>query len=282
MAKMLKEKHQVKQLLSMKTRGVATLIRGDHEKIEQEVLAKAGVSPPKDCGDFNRYMVALYLDRIPQQKTLTFPFVSVRDQWLKEMDVFRLEREVRLNLEYDMKRKPVNLRMVDTPYGPHIAFDTVPWPNIKMADFVRALWDGWREQNCLKTLEDWQRWQDYLCAQLALLKARKSARKTGEKASLNLSPQGIMGLLKRNFLRAYRRSLWGLSKKAIKPCKMQHLLNQLGLRVVDDDLKNAGRGASTPLPHAVPRTPAVMDMVAKLKANFPEFDAEQMLELPES
>ena len=71
MAKMIEVKHEVIQVLSMKTRGAATLIHGNNPKVLNQVLAKVGVSPPPDCKDHNHYIVDLFLNRYPGQKTIT-------------------------------------------------------------------------------------------------------------------------------------------------------------------------------------------------------------------
>jgi hypothetical protein len=137
-SKMLEVKHEVNQVLSIKTRGVATLIAGDNPNIKPVILAKTGVSLPANCEDANGYIVDLYLNRQPQQKVLTNPFVSVRDQWIQARDVLRQPREITLNFEYDFKRRPVNRRMIES----HVAFNTVPWNTIDEIDKVYGLFSN--------------------------------------------------------------------------------------------------------------------------------------------
>lgn len=50
--------------------------------------------------------------------------------------------------------------MVDVAGVSHLACDTIPWETAADADYCRARFDGWRENNCLKTLEDWNGWDD--------------------------------------------------------------------------------------------------------------------------
>ncbi len=61
---MLTCKHEVSQLIAMKTRGQLT-----YELFRENLLfhARAGVKPPADIprSDYNDYMVDLYLNRLP-------------------------------------------------------------------------------------------------------------------------------------------------------------------------------------------------------------------------
>jgi len=77
----LKLKHKVKQVIPFKTRGQIT---GEEFEGSPLVLAKAGVSPSLDItGDVdsddvtrmhNDYMIDLFLNRKPSDKTFTHPF----------------------------------------------------------------------------------------------------------------------------------------------------------------------------------------------------------------
>lgn len=87
MSQMLKVKHRAIQVLSMRTRAVATLMidATDREKYGS-LLAKGSISPPDSVTDRNAYMVKLYADRRAGQKTMTRPFVSIRDQMVHGRD----------------------------------------------------------------------------------------------------------------------------------------------------------------------------------------------------
>ena len=270
---MLTLKHQVKQALSMRTRGVCTLQPGEHpdKKVKQVVLAKSSVSPPNDCKDKNGFVVDLYLNRYPGQKTMTRPFVSVRDQYLKMSDVFRVERKVRLNLEFDFKRKPVNPRMVGTPYGEVLSFDTVPWANIEDAELVRAIFDGWRNDRCLKTLQDWDDWQDHYHA--ACLMEQMRAEKRGG-LPFQLTKKGSLGMLMRLFLRAYVQKLWGL-EKTLGYAELVTWMQGNGFDVSVDDVKNGSRGVV--LKDSIPATPRTRKALALLKERFPSFVVDEIL-----
>lgn len=212
---MLELKHQGAQIIAMKTRGQLT---ASALKDKPLILAKGSVSPPlkrtddQSADDFkalqNQYMLDLYLNRIPGQKTEIRPFVSLRDQMVHDKDVVRLSRAVRLNLEFDFKRKPINPTVRAVGEREHLAFDTVAWNSADEVDVVRQIFDkGWRKSHCLKTMQDWHGWEDYRASKMALNKSKKHA-KTG----INLTAKGAKGVVVTTFLRAYTRSLWGIEK----------------------------------------------------------------------
>lgn len=168
----LKLKHQARQIIALKTRGQLTGLPYENAKI---VLAKAGVSPPPSVTDQNAYMIDLYLNRTHESKTTIRPFVSLRKQWSCGADVYRLQQVVRLNLEFDMKRKPIDPVMRSVAGTEHLAFSTEPWPTVADAIRARTIFDQWRRSACLKTLDDWYSWQSRYQFSLArdLLRSNK-------------------------------------------------------------------------------------------------------------
>ncbi|WP_265434795.1 hypothetical protein [Aeromonas salmonicida] len=161
---MLELKHHARQIVSIKTRGQCTAVQGD----TPPVLAKAGVKCAGTTEEQNAWILRLYLDREPGQKIDASHLISLREQWLTESDLIEIKKKIRLSYEFDQKRQLVNPRMVEVAGETHIACDTVPWGDAGMADHCRARFDGWRETNCLKTMEDWASWEDYYESALAL------------------------------------------------------------------------------------------------------------------
>src|SRR5258707_61087 len=105
---MLECKHKVRQLISMRTRGVVTaVLHAD----SPPVLAKASVKPPVPKAEHNAYMAKIYLGREPGQKTDSAHLVSTREHWLTASDMVEVRRSMKLNLEFDFKRRPLNPRM---------------------------------------------------------------------------------------------------------------------------------------------------------------------------
>ena len=261
--KMFEIKHEVKQALSIRTRGVATLAHGDNPNVKTEVLAKGNVSIPPGCEDVNQYIVDLYLDRAPGQKIVTRPFTSIREQWIKAIDVIKRPQEITLNYEYDFKRRPVNPRMINS----HVAFDTVPWQTIDEIDKVYSLFSNWKNKRCIKTLEDFDAWEDFYQSHLALDRAR--ARFPNGRLPIQITEEGSIGLLKRLFLRAYNNCSWGMSRTFTYK-ELAKLMNRIGFNVTEHDAKNGNKGVV--YDNLVPSTKLTKPLVKKLQKAFPELD----------
>lgn len=263
MTKMLKVKHAAIQVLPMRTRAVATLMIDTVTEAKYGILlAKGSISPPESVHDRNAYMVLLYVSREPGQKTMTRPFVSIRDQMVHGRDVVRLERLTTMNLEFDFKRRPVNPRMEKFPGGEHLAFDTMPWPNLMEAELARNLFDEWREQRCLKNLDDWADWEDFYLSHRALTLTRRAGKAHG----FQVTKDGSLGILQRVFLRAYVREKWGL-KRTLTNAELAKQVSACGCGTSEFDVKNALKGAL--VQGVVPRTPRTELMWKKLTRRFP-------------
>jgi hypothetical protein len=238
--KMLEVKHEIQQVLSIRTRGAATLIHGDNPNVANEVLAKSSVSLPEGCTDANQYIVDLFFNREAGTKTKSRPFVSVRQQWLGQTDVFRLDRDITLNFEYDFKRNPVNPRMISVGEHEHLVFDTVPWSTMDAAAKVRVRFDNWRKNRCLKTIQDFNEWNEYCQTALVLEKARKNE---GESRSpVNITANGSTDILVRTLLKAYVRNEWGFEKYGAKQKVVVEAFKMLGHDVTANQFKNAHKG----------------------------------------
>jgi hypothetical protein len=261
--KMLEVKHEVKQALSIKTRGVATLIEGDNPNVKSVVLAKTGVSLPDNCEDANGYMVDLYFNRQPQQKVTIKSFTSVRKQWVEALDVLKETRETTLNLEYDFKRRPVNGRMV----GSHVAFNTVPWNTVDEMDKVYGLFSAWKQKHCIKTLEDFDVWEDYYESHLQLDRVRVG------RLPIQVTEEGSAGILKRFFLRAYNKRCWGMNRP-FNYIELANLMSDIGFSVTEHDVKNGNKGKV--FDNLVPFNPKTELLVMKLKQAIPELDTTKI------
>ena len=263
MTKMLKVKHAAIQVLPMRTRAVATLMIDTVTEAKYGVmLAKGSISPPQSVKDRNQYMVDLYTDREAAQKTMTQPFVSLRDQMVHSRDVVRLERLTTMNLEFDMKREPINPRMAKYPGGEHLAFDTVPWPTLMDAELARNLFDEWRKKRCLKNLDDWSDWQDFYLSHRALRLSRRARRDHG----LQVTKTGSIGILQRIFLRAYVQEAWGL-KRTLTDAVLAEQVTASGCETTAFDVKNGLKGKL--VMGVVPRTPLTEAMWKKLTRRIP-------------
>lgn len=174
-------KHLIGQAVAGKTRLQLTgkVIAG-----EAPVVAKGGIKVLLDSanGDEekekelltpisqNRFVLDLFINRFPGQVIKRPSSMSSRDQLPNEWDFQVMDREMRLSMEFDFKRRPVNPQMIkiESHDVPHLAFDTVPWKTVEEGALIRVLFDEWRRGDgkdkpghCLKTMGDWDDWQRF-------------------------------------------------------------------------------------------------------------------------
>lgn len=275
---MLECKHRVHQLIAMKTRGQVTVIPALDEtgKPTKPVLAKAGVSPTVAKEGHNAYMLDLFLARAPRQMTTSRPFTSLRKQWTDDADVVKTERPSLLNLEFDFKRMPVNPRMVDVAGQQHIAFDTLPWPRSQVGERSRAIFDGWRRNRSMKTMEDWYAWQAHY--QFSTARSRRSRVIAGDaRHGINMTKDGPVGLMKRLFLRAFVRNTYGVACTSAKMThqNMADWLTASGYPTKKSAVSNSIREEL--VEHVVPITDEVLAFIDAVKGRFPELEAERFL-----
>ena len=157
-------------------------------------------------------------------------FVPLRTQWMEDRDLVSVERSSRINLCYDLKRRPTDARDV----GGIIAFETAPWPNIGTFAEVRDAFDQWRHdrRRVLRTAEDWrcfERWRD----------ARPGRRASGVRGR---RPR-IVAL----FLRAYARGELGLPGQDYEDAA--EFLTRLGFPTNVSNVKDAKRRGRLDLHH---------------------------------
>lgn len=254
---MVELKHHARQIVSIKTRGQCTAVIGD----TPPVLAKAGVKCAGTTEEQNAWILRLYLDREPGQKIDASHLISLREQWLTESDLIEIKKQSRLSYEFDQKRQLVNPQIVEVAGGSHIACDTVPWGDAGMADHCRARFEGWREDNCLKTLEDWASWEDYYESALALQGSKMRVREDGS-----------LGILTRILTRSLVQKAW--FDHTMTYGEISALLTSVGLPVTVDTCKNSKRAA---LPeNVVPVTGEVLRVLALLLRQVPEYPLEPL------
>ncbi len=267
-SKMLERKHRVRQLIAMKTRGQLTAIPFEDEPI---ILAKAGVSPQVERPLHNDYMVNLFMNRRPGDKTTTKPFTSFREQWVKDADVVRLTRQSKLNIEFDFKRRLINPLEIAVRDGSHVSLSSVPWNDLAECERARAVFEGWRDKRCLKTLQDFDDWEDHY--QFALVRDRLSDG-NGRSFGIRTTSGGTTDVFRRLFLRAYTQELCGLTRTMTYP-ELAGWLTERGYPTTVDEAKNAKRGKF--VEHAVPLTPRTAELKTLLVEGFPSIEIEKFI-----
>lgn len=174
-------KHLIGQAVAGKTRLQLTgkVIAG-----EEPVVAKGGVKVLLDAADGdeekekelltpinqNRFVLDLFVNRFPGQIIKRPSSMSSRDQLPNEWDFQVVDKDMRLSMEFDFKRRPVHPKMIgiESHGVSHLAFSTVPWETVEEGELTRVLFDQWRRGDdkgkpghCLKTMADWYDWQHF-------------------------------------------------------------------------------------------------------------------------
>ena len=286
-AKVLSEKHAVKQVLGWRTRGQATIKPGDDENAEKRfVLAKAGIKPPhyrEEPSEQNDYIVKLFFDRTPETRFISDVFISVQDMILRNADLVSKRTSKRANMEYDFKRQPYAIAMTEVdnrqnsnqPYR-HIAFSTRPWRNIAEFKKVRSLWDDYRRKKdsrlCIKTVDDFKDFAEFFDMMNSL---------TPKKSGWLRAKNGDVKRLRRDLCRAFKQGEAGLqSYSNLTANDFADRLNDSGLASLGAVTKRTDveNGAKVPFePNCTPATKNVLKIVDALKVSFPEFDPKQLL-----
>jgi hypothetical protein len=159
----IEKKHSAKGVLSCKTRGAFSIEVGD--LMPKPIVARAGHRLEGHFDDPVAEATAwldIFRKRSFDTVLLHKQFISVGEQWFANADLVELRRKSRMNLDYDLKRSPINVH----DYEGLIRFDSEPWTNLDAFLECRSLFDRWREssQSCLKTAEDWYRFLSWKIA----------------------------------------------------------------------------------------------------------------------
>ncbi|MGF7174354.1 DNA polymerase [Azospirillum doebereinerae] len=274
----LEVKRRASEVVSFRNRGIATTrIVGDSKPI----LAKSSVKAPAD-EDPNAYMLGLYRTRTYRTRETRRDFMPLRAQIESNADLVTVARKPRINLDPDMKRKLVNARMMpahlaDGETEEMLATDSVPYETVEEALMTMGAFHAWRDgrQRVLKTLGDWQDWDDYRAAGLVRMRVR---------GGIQVTRQGSAGVLKRQFLRALARGAWGISRDGWTNGELAAWLTQAGYPTTESDVKNAGRRSAKLVEHSVAASPAALALLRVILPEFPSLDlravfAEEELEM---
>jgi len=266
----LEVKHAVRQLLSFRTRGQATLILGAEGTTP--LLAKAGIKPPPGIvgGESqNGWMVQQFLGRSAETTFQYESLTTLRHLYGTDGDLVTVEHQRKLGLEFDFKRKPSIRRMGGLPNGEsHLVFFTTPFASVEEYNSWREGWKAFeRTGRCLKTVDDLREFEEFL--------AGAQLRRRGIKRSR----EGLAKVAMRQFLRRLVRGSCGLGayRNKFSYEQLAVRLSKSGIKVTSSDLKNANRVGTKSVSQVIPPTPEVMNLVKFLREEFPEWDSEEFL-----
>jgi hypothetical protein len=157
----LEVKHAARSVLSVKTRGNFTVEPAEIApgKMSDLLCARAGhrlETPAESKGDEVAQWIKIHSARTFDTKLKGCVFASLQVQWEGNADLVDIEREVRANFDFDLKRRPINVR---DGADSLIKFETVPWESHAEMRAWRKDFDAWRvaTRSCLRTASDWLR-----------------------------------------------------------------------------------------------------------------------------
>ncbi|MDY8110787.1 hypothetical protein U0C82_16725 [Fulvimarina sp. 2208YS6-2-32] len=284
----LEEKHRVRQVVALKTRGQLT---GQSEPGHPIVLAKAGVKPDVPSDQHNEYMLRLFLDREPDQRHHQHSLIGLQEQWKTESDLVAVTRHVRLNLEYDFKRRPheitensvrlpgplfmlkpnagASTAIADPLVRTHVAFDTVPFATADEAFTAMERFRGWTRsyKRVLKTPADVAAWQAY----------QTLIDSTSEIEGVGIRSDGSYGHLYRQFLRALVRDEWGLGLDGRSYQDVVDWLRDRGFESSRDDFKNAKRKGAKLAPQSIVVDEDTIPLLQAIAGEFTDMDLVAMI-----
>ncbi|MCW1913073.1 hypothetical protein OJ996_05790 [Luteolibacter sp. GHJ8] len=269
----IKLKHLVRQVLAWRTRGQATMKRGEVEDVDGILLAKAGISVPRGYEDPNSFIIEKFIERDPAAPKDEV----VRGRGLREIYEARGRVDFNMKLlfianrmDFDWKRvcshAPGSVGTRPIRGTDHVFFSTIALPSAESYALLRHEWTNFSKgrETFLKTEEDLHGFERYLgvMRKPGLAKPRKGTT-------------GVTVLL-RMFLRGYVRSRLGLDR-ALSNDKLAKAISELGFKVKVSDVENAVRfqvieGCLRP-------TPEVNHAISLLKSRFPTFDPEELMVL---
>jgi hypothetical protein len=126
----------------------------------------------------------------------------------------------------------------------------------------REAFEAWRHtrQGVLKSAEDWASWCEFRAAMLA--RKRSGAR-------LKVTQGGGLDVLKRQFLRALVRGMWGVGMGVMTYQEVGVWLTSAGFKTSLNEVKNAKRKGNEPVAGAVGASPSVVPLLQAIIAAFP-------------
>jgi hypothetical protein len=240
-------KHKIPGAIVTKTRGTYTVAPKGWNGAGV-VLAKAGYMTPPEALDLSeieqcRVWIERYRERNFATKMRSKSLTSLRTQHLLETDLQTVVRDVQWNADYDMKRKPVNVRNVDGL----IAADTAPWRNINEFERARDQLEGWKrsQRRVLKTKQDYDDMTNWAVE-------RESRRRIGVRADNTLSPVAaatlkILAHRMEGSASVLAGQLWHAVERPRLNARAAKLMATIcGVKVTETQVKNARRRGAGP------------------------------------
>lgn len=130
-----------------------------------------------DAWDESRFWIKQHRDRSYDTRLTSRALIPLRQQWIEDSDLIQVERNPRLNLDFDWKRRVVAPADVDGV----LSGTTEPWDNIEQFHAERDELELWkrtqrRVEKTAADLADRRRWKAERAGQRASGSTRQSGR----------------------------------------------------------------------------------------------------------
>lgn len=219
-------KGEAAEILAMKTRGALAISPFDPANPGKPILARAGVKfekKPADPWEECRMLEGIYRDRSYDLKLTQRRMINLRLQWETESDLVDEDQDVRVNLDYDLKRRPVNVTDAKGLFW----CTTSPWQTVEEFFEYRDAFEIWRatRKRVLRTAQDWADFLEHKRAAAAM--AEVGARTSKRTPAMQL------------FLRCYAHGLEGLPGKDF--AVVAELISKHGMPTTVQNVKDAKR-----------------------------------------
>jgi hypothetical protein len=258
------QKHRVGRVLVTETRGTITTRPYDRRNAGNPVLARAGFRLERrfrdewaECQAWTKF----YRERTHETHLPRSTLTDLRDQWLNDKDLVEELSSVRLNLDFDMKRRIV--KPVDV--GGVITARTEPRETVEEFHMARDGLERWKkaQRRVLRTVQDYRD----LCAWQA---ARPGLATSGSTAQSGRPP--LVNLV----LKAVARGGLGLTKW---PSRLwAAFITNCGWPVSEQTVKDARRRGKLTLGQLKTLTPEEIDFLEALLSFSPAADIESLME----
>jgi hypothetical protein len=258
------EKHRVGRVLVVKTRGVVTTRLYGRSSTWNPVLARAGFRLEQRLGNEWAECQAwarVYREREHGTHLARSTLTDLRDQWLNDQDLVEELSSVRLNLDFDMKRRivePVDL-------GGVITARTEPWNTVDDFQAARDGLERWKkaQRRVLKTVQDYVDLQTWLSA------------RPGQAASGSTAQSGRPPLVNL-VLRAAARGALGLTGRPNRYWAL--FFTACGWPITEQTLKDAGRRGKLSPGQLKTLSIEELDFLEALLSVSPAADIETLME----
>jgi len=261
----LEKKHIANKLIPWRTRGIATITQGqDDEKI---ILSKAGIQTPfKAKYEQNNWIVNLYMNRnknTSYQQTTTIPISDVINKGKK---LIQTTKAVKVNMDFDFKRLPDFVYESSYLNENKLCFTTKPFKDKLSYDTYHVIFKNYQKanNNCLKTMADYEYWANYYNTVLEQGITYKNIKnKRNGTTDIHLAIK--------EFLTAYSKQLLNL-KKIMRNIELAEWINGNGFKCNLIQIKNYSRSSAKFHYKSVPKTRATLRFVELIKTKFPNFN----------